>query len=261
MSPLITGSLLILTAIVHHGDAVINGEIAPHGFDYLVKIHYPNYDVNWSSGVLVSRKHILTSADSVYDRNRDYFVIIAERLSATIQIRFLSKIIIHPEYTPSQRSLDGYATKGNDVAVLEMKEPLQFGQFHKMLKLLKPNQSVPPRCIFAGWGVVDWHLYGHTYKILHKCSLTILSPAQCEELFTKNRPAELCAKDPKGIAYPGQGDEGGPLVCDDRIVGIYSRPVARKQESSNHTAPPVTFMKVSSYYDFIKQAIASTNEE
>jgi secreted trypsin-like serine protease len=109
-------------------------------------------------------------------------------------------------------------------------------------------------CVVSGWGRQEPG--GDLPTTLQEAAMTVVSNARCIEVWSTSRIREeqICAEAP-GVSVCG-GDQGGPLVCNGKLAGVYSW-----GEASCGPAYPAVFIRVSSYYDWIVENKAAPSDE
>ncbi|XP_054166964.1 enteropeptidase-like [Oppia nitens] len=110
--------------------------------------------------------------------------------------------------------------KTNDIALIELSEPLYLKKHHGYLKAVsmpKQNQILSPRlhCVATGWGRVKFD--GQTSKILQEVVLPIFDGNKCEQIWkdlSLNKNYQICGGYELDETYHTcEGDSGGPLNC------------------------------------------------
>lgn len=126
----------------------------------------------------------------------------------------VSRIIIHPQYTPG----DQY----NDVALLLLADEAQLGSTVSTICLPPPSQSFDgARCFSSGWGKDIFGSEGQYQQILKSIDLPMVRHDQCERaLKTSPRLSPNFFLHPSFVCAGGEpnkdvctGDGGSPLVC------------------------------------------------
>merc|ERR1739842_29763 len=98
-----------------------------------------------------------------------------------------------------------------DIAVLELVEPVQFQYHINSICLPSPGQTFwGQRCIVTGWGKDSFE--GSYQHIMKKVDLPTVEHQQCQYLQLDD--SFMCAggEDNKDAC---KGDGGGPLACQD----------------------------------------------
>ncbi|XP_056595668.1 ovochymase-2-like isoform X2 [Triplophysa dalaica] len=120
----------------------------------------------------------------------------------------------------------------HDIALLEIKGRIQFGNLIKPLCLPNPGERFPPKtmCVVAGWGRIKER--GPLPLILQEVDLDVVEQSRCKQVLQTLRPGQkvftvLCAGPERGARDACQGDSGGPLLCPRAdgslvVVGVTS---------------------------------------
>lgn len=184
---------------------------------------------HWCGASLISSRYAVTAAHCVFGRTEVTFVLrmgIVQRSlapSSAERIRGIRKITIHPSYTTST----SWQT-GNDVAVLELNEPVAYSAAVRPIALTVTDPPVGSSSTVSGWGRLVG--FGAIPDILQYAPLPVQSAATCNMLFTGPtvQPSMLCAGSGSGDTSSCNGDSGGPLVYRSagnrpyNLVGIVS---------------------------------------
>nr|XP_029722513.1 transmembrane protease serine 9-like [Aedes albopictus] len=153
----------------------------------------------------------------------------------------IDRVIIHPEYTPSN-------SYKNDIAVFKLKRPLEFSQSVQPVQLPSPCFEVPesnPEVSLLGWGVTD---AGVVASILQKVNYYAVPNEECNQIHSNTiYPSHICAAYPGGGKGQCSGDSGGPLIHNGVQVGIVSWSI----KPCTIAPYPGVLTKVSHFIDFI----------
>uniref|UniRef100_A0A673GL14 Ovochymase 2 n=1 Tax=Sinocyclocheilus rhinocerous TaxID=307959 RepID=A0A673GL14_9TELE len=105
-----------------------------------------------------------------------------------------------------------------DIALLETKGRIHFGDFIKPVCLPYPGERFPPKtmCVVGGWGRITEK--GPLSSVLQEVQLNLLEQSKCKHVLQTLRPGQktftvLCAGPDSGGRDACQGDSGGPLLC------------------------------------------------
>jgi len=168
---------------------------------------------HWCGASLISTRYAVTAAHCVFGQNAVNFVlrmgIIQRSLtpSSAERIRGIRKITMHPSYTTSS----SWQT-GNDVAVLELNEPVTYSAAVRPIALSLTDPPVGGSSTVSGWGRLVG--FGAIPDILQYAPLPVQSAATCNLFFTSPtvQASMLCAGSGSGDTSSCNGDSGGPLV-------------------------------------------------
>ncbi|XP_025029175.1 serine protease 27-like [Python bivittatus] len=128
----------------------------------------------------------------------------------------VKQIIVHSNYS-------GF-TKGNDIALMELKSPVNFTQHIQPACFPGPSIVFPPRlgCWVAGWGNIESEVPLPEPGLLQEVLLPLVDRATCEALYSDLKVPwienvikddMICAGYMEGKKDACQGDSGGPLLC------------------------------------------------
>ena len=139
----------------------------------------------------------------------------------------------------------------NDIALVELAEPMKFDDSHRPAKLFEENEDIPVGKFgeMVGWG---YNEKGIIPEVAQRIKLRILSKELCDlgvNLF--------CAgpTDDDKEAFPKtgcQGDSGCPLLVDGRVVAIA---IASEVVPCGSGKTPTVFIEVSKYRSWMNKII------
>ncbi|XP_074052101.1 mast cell tryptase-like [Macrotis lagotis] len=177
----------------------------------------------------------------------------------------LSKIVIHPNYT--------FVTRGADIALLKLKNPVELSRHIKLISLPKATETFPldSECWVTGWGNIDSGVSLPPPYTLRQVQVPLLDVKKCDEdyhegMYTGSsvriiKDDMLCAGKPHVDSC--QGDSGGPLVCKVgnswKQVGVVSWGIGCGMPQK-----PGIYTRITRYVDWINKHIfpcSSTNAE
>ncbi|XP_037774255.1 uncharacterized protein LOC119570666 isoform X3 [Penaeus monodon] len=186
------------------------------------------------SGTIIKDSCILTAAHCLYDKDMNRATRVQVRYGSIFLQNEISVIasryIEHPKYTRT--------TLANDIAVVELPEPLVFSNTVRPICLgLEEDNPFGGKAVATGWG--DTIFNGPISNTLQEVALDVITMNDCEK--NTSLPPDTT-----------KGDSGGPLVvqlCNGRFaqVGIIS------YSSSNCAMldKPTVYTRVSAYLDWI----------
>lgn len=124
----------------------------------------------------------------------------------------LEAFIIHENYEPSSIT--------NDVAVIILKEDIEFGDLVQPLPLASRAISDDERLTSAGWGLTSYP--GNVPNDLQWMQMNVVSHDLCQWITGASLTGKICTLEQEGQGVCS-GDSGGPLVNElNEIVGITS---------------------------------------
>ncbi|XP_046749097.1 trypsin-3-like [Diprion similis] len=133
-------------------------------------------------------------------------------------IHQLDQIINHPNYSSP-------VTYANDIALLKVKEPMDFSAQVQPIPLPQQYEMVPEGefSTISGWGTIRW-LVGPAADIVQIAEVPVTSPEYCATAYGQSWITDdmLCAGYPEGGIDACQGDSGGPLVVHGVLHGAVS---------------------------------------
>lgn len=206
-----------------NGNKVVGGEIADRE-DWGWQISLNSSGRLICGGSLVNSQWLITAAHCLYyNQNPVYYSIdlgVHDRanLEPWATTRKVSKVIVHPNYNPSQIK--------NDIALMKLDTPVTYSDQIVPVCVPKKEEDYANKASYAtGWGSL--RSGGSTVRYLYQVQMNVLSDARCKQKYsTSNSQIEVCAGDNEG-KDTCQGDSGGPLVVkhDDKrwyLSGITS---------------------------------------
>ncbi|XP_043262965.1 trypsin-like [Colletes gigas] len=226
---------------------IIDGESVKLGeIPYQVSIQTNGSQYHFCGGSLLNTQYVLTAAHCVIDLAYPIQVVagIVNLDSRLSSVRPVETIILHENYN----SRDSWI---NDIALLKVKTPFVLNKNISPVPLPEANEDVPTmtQAIVSGWG--DIHMGGPESRQLLKADLYISNQTACENVYKSIgyavRDTQICANDPKVEKGSCNGDSGGPLTVDGKIIGIVSWSMACAL-----TDYPTVYTRVSSYLDWIE---------
>jgi secreted trypsin-like serine protease len=158
----------------------------------------------------------------------------------------VSRVIMHPKYTG--------VSSFNDIALLELDEPLKFnGSFVPVcLPKRDPQEGYGRNLVVAGWGLMNVWILKVTPPTLREANLREVSTDECNETYEAIDGGKvICAGGESGSC---QGDSGGPLMT--RVNGqTYQTGIVSfgGQDCGILGKSPSVFERPTAHHDFIRQ--------
>uniref|UniRef100_A0A4W6DI10 trypsin n=1 Tax=Lates calcarifer TaxID=8187 RepID=A0A4W6DI10_LATCA len=150
-------------------------------------------------------------------------------------------IHVHPEYNP--------ITRENDIALVKL-EKLPFSE-----ECLMENPAVTPVCV--PWTTQLFHP-NHTCTISgwgQTSGTTGWVPLveDCERFYNDSfKPGMICAGNLDGSVDACQGDNGGPLVCEDELGVSYLWGIVSWRQGCVPSRSPGIYTQVAHYFEWIR---------
>ena len=245
---------------------IIGGKASPRGmFPWLVYIQMEatsrtGYTVSQScTGSIISDRHILTAAHCLHPKQRasEAYVWVIQGCNKRMQALIVAplkvaKVYKHPNYVP-----DDDSAPPDDLAIFELKDPLQFNETFMPVCLSENAFSKTDdieNLVAAGWGKTKAWFFGlQDSDCLQHADMGVVSDEDCTMYWGEDIDIKkmMCAG---GYTNICDGDSGGPLMTrsDGRVfqVGITS---FGRQDCGLATGTPSGFERVSAHTDWIKK--------
>ncbi|UJR25864.1 hypothetical protein I4U23_007214 [Adineta vaga] len=195
---------------------IVGGEVAvDHSWGWAVSLR--NYfGRHFCGGTILSPYYVLTASHCITD-----YTLSPSLLSIVIGTNSLnnaegrkiqvSHIISHPNYNSR--------TKENDIAILELENPIDFKDIN-IAKICLPNVSsteqlrypiVQKPVVAIGWG--DTSYDGNLSNSLQQVTVKITGSKEAKcKISLRNKDVQFCASVNDGRKDTCQGDSGGPLM-------------------------------------------------
>uniref|UniRef100_A0A1A9ZF60 Peptidase S1 domain-containing protein n=1 Tax=Glossina pallidipes TaxID=7398 RepID=A0A1A9ZF60_GLOPL len=232
---------LVISAVAGPAPPVLGGENAKEKqFPYQVSLQIEGS--HFCGGSILNEHYILTAAHCFGGAINE------EELAAALLVRVgsldwakggdlvkVKRVVIHDD--------NGYFK--NDVALLELDEPLKFSDHIQSIEMSKDEVPSGAEVIVSGWGiasksVLPEHLQWTTLKAI---SRTECSKFLSETTYKLDNMICLAHGDGQGVCT---GDSGGGGVYNGKLVGVASFVV-----HGCHSSSPNGYARVSKHYDWI----------
>ncbi|XP_060530490.1 chymotrypsin-like [Cylas formicarius] len=225
-------------------ERIINGsEVAAHSIPYQAYLEFEGFFQAWAcGGSLISESFVLTAGHCTYEGLVSYIVLGAHDLSKKedTQQQFQStELYLHEKFD--------YDTVQNDIGLVKLPQPAQLNQYVQLAVLPSRNEAelVGLQATVSGWGLIDYFKY-EVPDVLYATVVQIVPNNQCAIYDVYVPEMTICTK---GETSQGscEGDSGGPLTADGKLVGI----VSYGPEYCQDDLYPNGFTRVTNYLPWI----------
>lgn len=138
----------------------------------------------------------------------------------------------------------------NDLALLELTEPLVFNEKINKIDLLEVEIPTGEEVIISGWGLLKTN-GDHLPISLQYNTVKALTTSQCKRKVLSWSDSLLCLSHPKG-AGACNGDSGGPAAYNGKLAGVAGFVITGCGSSR-----PDGYAKVSSHLSWIKNNMSA----
>ncbi|CAG9769423.1 unnamed protein product [Ceutorhynchus assimilis] len=242
---------------------IANGiKISPDDYSFMVIVLRRRLQISWKrvcGGTLIRSRWVLTSANCV-DEEYSYFSILASSNSSHMRplMVYVKQVILHPEYRNHNYL--------NNIALLKLERKLSRQTYdvdYVKLPRAKNGRGIDldlpcKEGLVMGWGKTAADEYPETSELI--CANVPLIPfLYCLKLYNSyyyittvdKDQYLLCTLSPKGSG-PCRVDNGGPLMCNNVQVGIFSWGFGCGKKSN-----PSLYVPVDQYLEFIYSVAGS----
>lgn len=236
-----------------HIDTYIFGgkKATKNQFPFLVSLQVKikgKFEHNCGASIL-SDRFLLTAAHCrlLGSQADDYQIAVGIHMKNDTGVRYnVSKFIMHPDHIPLPIN-----KVTHDIALLVLDKPIRLDKNTKTIEIDPNFIGENVKATLAGWGSSLDHYEGLKY-----IELTTMANRKC----SKQLPRGL-VKDEMVCAYSGRfgegvclGDSGGPLMVDNKLIGISS------WAKICAIGYPDGFTRVSPYVKWIEQVMKQESE-
>jgi len=227
------------------GGRIIGGEnsnIANHNYQTSLRLN----GAHNCGAVLLSNTRALTAAHCAGSAVNSYSILAgtsdhAVQTCALCSLRTLTGVVRHPAFANNPAT--GYP---NDIAVLWFNS-IAFNANIGVIPIATASHGdfAGTSCTITGWGLAQTDEI-QLPDTLQRAAMTVIPNDQCVATWSsaRIRDEHLCAQESGVTACVG--DNGGPLVCDGVLAGIFSWGEAFCADQF-----PAVFVRVSYQHDWI----------
>ncbi|XP_012529670.2 chymotrypsin-2 [Monomorium pharaonis] len=226
---------------------IVNGEDTKLGeIPYQVSLQTEYSSFHFCGGSILNDNYVITAAHCVDDKDANDIKVVADTidLNKPKSQHKVTKIIVHEEYDSSNSWI-------NDIALLKVKIPFVISATVAYVSLLPKDYVVKANdiAVASGWGDIVEN--GPSTNKLQRVNILIADQESCRSIYKKEGynvyPTQICAYDPsveKGIC---NGDSGGPLTVNGKLIGLVSWSLGCAKIKY-----PAVYTRVVSYLDWIE---------
>ena len=239
-------------------------EVEPHQHPWSAAILINDKDDVYCGGSVISRQFILTAAHCL--RNNTKFLFEKNQIKIRLGSHLINKGL-DPEQDSREFEVEewmahedyDYYTNVNDIALIKLKTPIEYGHSIQPICLPENLEQVRPgqQITVVGWGRDSWG--GQSSEVLLSVDLKTWSFKKCQKAFHQKKKltrSMFCAfKHGKDSC---QGDSGGPAMMRSKnkrwnVVGVVSWGFRCAQNY------PGVYTQVSHYIDWIEKIMKKLN--
>ncbi|XP_042228076.1 trypsin-1-like [Homarus americanus] len=231
------------------GNDTMPGEF-PYMLEFLDLAYGPGFLL--CGAVIYNENWAITGGQCVYGQdleNPQYLRVVAGEHDVTVdegteQTVALKRIILHENY-------NGFYLY-NDIALLELAEPLEFNAYVSTIALPEQDQQSSGDCVATGFGTLSEG--GYYASILQKVTLPIVSDEECRAVYGEDTVQDnmLCAGVKEGGKDACAADAGGPLACENEGSRYLAGLVSWGTGCARPNFPGV-YTEISYFVDWIKE--------
>lgn len=209
---------------------------------------------HFCGGSIYNTKWIVTAAHCMPGLTPDNLDVVVgtNTLKTGVKRHDVKRILVHGAY-------EKHAPQDSDIALIELKEPVEFGDKVKAIPVLAPQDEgkalvAGKELVVTGWGAMEEG--GGVTRTLQEVAVPFVTKKSCADplaygdSITDNM---ICAGLTAGGKDSCQGDSGGPLVIvsDPLLVGVVSW-----GEGCARPGKPGVYTRISNFKSWIEDCVA-----
>ncbi|XP_066907845.1 alpha-fibrinogenase-like isoform X2 [Halyomorpha halys] len=196
----------------------------------------------------------------------------ASSVSAEGQVRIGERIVIHPDFKLSKKM---QRSSSHELALIKTNMPFveqETVQKAPVLQNFLFEKNPSRSCKLVGWGRgKTMKPLPHLKTTISQISVQLFNSSKCrniEKRYRRGIPDEdeessFCSYDEKNNAIPVcQSDSGGPLVCNDKVVGLMSwlrTPLCYYNRTEFIHTTPIYYCKIYSDLAWVRQVLGESS--
>lgn len=222
--------------------AIVNGvEATPHQYPWTVAIYMD--EASFCDGVIISEHWVLTVGNCLYRASSVRVVAGAHyRITpeAGAQTRVTRDFFLHENYLQ--------APSTNDIGLIYLPEALVFDAHIQPINLdAVGNIPAGQMATLAGWGALAGKVGISPY--LNKVDVAIMSNEACANIYGSFITDVIGCTDGSGGRGMGSGDQGGPVMVGNTLVGLINWSAAAGPDLGY----PTGFVRIAPFREWIRQ--------